>query len=694
MRDYTVIAPDGTELTITGPADATPEQIRSAAQRAFSMRQQSPQPKPAEAPKESEAFRQGRQAPGWQRGLSSALQGPTFGFIDEIAGGVRALADTNRQPGLAGFREAYERERDFIRGAAAQESEDNPITSTVTRLAASAPVMAVAPTLGAVRGVAAPMGAGRTIGSAAATGAAYGALSGVGESTAQSPEEIAADGLMGGLTGAAMSGATQGALGVGGWIRNAVGPRLPSLRRADTQGGGGGGAPSAVQEQARLKVAEALLRDAPQGMEDNAASVIGRAQARLRQLGPQARVADAAGENATRLLDIVATTPGRTANLLGPAQRERIAGRGERLRDAASDALGAGGRRLQTSLDDWMAQRKEAATPIYNELRSRFGNIPADDELKAIVTAAVDVGADKQAARIATANRQQFTLDPAGNQMRFDDLNSLKQGLDDMISAEGRAGNRSTVAALMQLKNELVGKLDEATTVLVKQGDEVQAVPLYQKARQAFAGPSALMNAAEEGRKVMSMDDQAIGAALAGLTKSEADAFRVGAFEALRSKLGTTSGQTQILGLWKEPNTQEKLRALFGNERDYRKFVAETLREGKMKRLDAVAQNSKTAQRQQGAADLDAQAAGDAMQAAGGLATGRLDALLMPAIRAANRVQTPEPVRDEIGRILLSRDPQEIKQLRDLLTQVNAARQGQVRLSGQVGGMSGAMAVE
>ena len=34
-RDYTIAGPDGREVTITGPDNATPEQIRQAAEQAF-----------------------------------------------------------------------------------------------------------------------------------------------------------------------------------------------------------------------------------------------------------------------------------------------------------------------------------------------------------------------------------------------------------------------------------------------------------------------------------------------------------------------------------------------------------------------------------------------------------------------------------------------------------------------------------
>ncbi len=44
QRDYTITGPDGSDLTITGPDNATPEQLRTAAQAAYRIKQGQPKP--------------------------------------------------------------------------------------------------------------------------------------------------------------------------------------------------------------------------------------------------------------------------------------------------------------------------------------------------------------------------------------------------------------------------------------------------------------------------------------------------------------------------------------------------------------------------------------------------------------------------------------------------------------------------
>ena len=41
-REYTIVAPDGRELTIVGPENATPQQLRAAAESAFKAAQPAP----------------------------------------------------------------------------------------------------------------------------------------------------------------------------------------------------------------------------------------------------------------------------------------------------------------------------------------------------------------------------------------------------------------------------------------------------------------------------------------------------------------------------------------------------------------------------------------------------------------------------------------------------------------------------
>lgn len=596
---------------------------------------------------ESPAFQEGRQLPGAVRGLASVAQGPTLGFADEIAGAVGGGLEALRG---GEFGPEYRRVRDMARGAAKQEAEDNPIFSTATQLAAGAPALMANP----VGSLWKPVSMAGRAGLSALQGLLFGSASGAGQSTAETPIGVAAD--------AAKSGATSAAFGavaspvseiVGKGVRTAAANVMPGV----------------AENYARQKVAEALVRDAPKGATTE--QVTGRAAQRLSTLGPEARVIDVGGQNTRQLADTLATLPGATKQAAEEAIRVRQAGRGDRLIGAAQKQLNPAGVRLAETVDDLVAQRAEAAKPLYDALYQQ--SVQPTAQLREIVAAADKLGAGAAAKRMATASRSPYSLTTDAPQMGMRDLDQLKQGLDDIIGGLQRSGNNKEAAAVIGLKNDMLKELDSATK------------GAYKAARDAFSGPSALIDAATTGRKALSMEDTEIARLVKGMSQSEAEAFRVGAAEALRAKLGTRAGQTGLMDMWREPATQEKLKAIFGSEREFRQFAADLARERRLKGIESVGRGSQTAARQYGAGDLDLSAVAGAAQTAGSVASGNVPGMLAGVASAWNRVKTPEPVRDRMGALLLLQGQQGRQGLLDIENSVREVMNARIRNAGALG---------
>lgn len=616
------------------------------------------------APAERRAYRQGRtEAGGVTRGLANVLQGPTFGFADEIGGGIGALIDVARRGGS--LAEAYRTNRDYLRGASDQAAADNPLLSAVTQSMASAPTMVLGMGANLVRGA----GTAANVGRAAITGATTGALTGAGRSEASSLGGVATDAAEGAATGAALGSAASGL----GAAVGAVGRNVAARAGGQT-----------TRDVAAEKLAEALLRDARGAAAKSGDAAAARTTARLRTLGPEATLADAGGANVRQLADTLATLPGATKDAADRLIRDRQAGRAARLIGSADAALGAGGQRLAPTLQALEQQRAADAVPLYNALRG--SQLAPTDEMRSIIAAAEELGAGKLARTIATAERQAYTLgDDAAQAYRFADLDRLKRGLDTMISREVESGRTTaTGAALTSLKNALVGEMDRATV------DPATSKSLYAAARAAYAGPSALMGAAEAGRAAVSKGETGIRQAMAGLSESELQAFRVGAFDALRTKIGASDvGRGEILNLWKNPAARERLQALFGDERSFRRFAVDAARESRLKALESVGKGSQTAARQFGAGDLDM----DALQAIGtagrDIATGSPIGAAAALSTAWNRVAMPEAVRDEIGRMLLARGPDAAASLNALRGTANRVQSARAARAAALGGLSG-----
>lgn len=599
------------------------------------------------------AYESGRRAPGMLQGLASVINGPLMGFGDEVLGAGQAAMDKlTGAPGT--FGERYAERRDYLRGMQDKQSQENPWTTGLTQAAASAPMALLSPLRALGIGSSAIQKTGM-IGNtlrAAGSGAMYGAVGGAGNSRADNIEGIATDAVTGALTGAAIGAVTTPIVAAMGAVGKNVAQRLSETSAA---------------AYAREKVAEALARDARGNVfASNASDPINQVTARLNKLGPDAALVDAAGRNTNQLLDTLATLPGRTKDSVYNFQRQRTAGVAGRLRDAADNALGTQGQRLSATIEDLVTTREAAAGPIYERLRQV--NLTPSQNLSSIVNAADELGALKLAREIATAQRVPFSIDTARQtgsglmntqnppQWNAGQIDLVKQALDQMLQSGKAIGKDGRVTpfgnAVTRLNNALKGEMDQLTF------DPRTGESLYYSARNAFAGPSALIDAANAGRAAVTRDEATIQGFLQGMGQSERDAFKVGAFEALRAKLGTQGGQTQIMNMWKEPTTQEKLKLIFGSERDFREFASAAARESVMKRAQSIGQGSQTASRQAGMADLDVSAMTDAAQALSAAKTGNPLGVMGAVQNIWGRVSTPQTVRDEMGRLLLLQGPQ------------------------------------
>lgn len=618
-------------------------------------------------PKETD-YQAGKNKPGWQQGLASVINGPLMGFGDEVLGGVGGAIDTVKNGGS--FVDNYRANRDTVRGMQDKQSEDNPITTMVTQGMASAPTLLASPLrLLGLAPSAVKAGLAVNTGRAALAGAGYGAVGGAGNSTAETAGGVALDTLKGagfGAAGGAVLTPAQAAMGAGG--RNVM------ARLSDTS----------AAAYAREKLAEALSRDARGTVfTSGEGNPLTQIAARQNKLGPEAVLADAGGKNTNQLLDTLATLPGRTKDAVAQVQHQRTATVGDRLRTAADDALGTNGQRLAPTLENLVQQRESQAAPLYARLRTI--DVAPTPELTSIIHAADELGALKVARDIATANRTGFSIDavhpaagrdalmnPQAQRWNMGQLDMVKQGMDQLLQspkAMGADGKLTPMGhALQRLNTSLKGELDNLTF------DPKTGESLYYSARNAFAGPSALMDAASKGRMAVSRDESTINGMVHGMSQGELEAFRVGAFDGLRGKLGTQGGQTNILNMWKEPATREKLQVIFGDERSFREFAAAAARESTMKRLQSVGTGSQTAARAAGMGDLDMSALSDIGGAVGAAKTGNVLGALGAARSAWTRVATPEPVRNEMGRLLLSRGPeaqQNVNALSELVQRMN-----------------------
>lgn len=689
MPTFKFTGPDGKQYTVNGPDGATEQQ-------AFQMLQTQLGQQQGEAASETPRAEGGSTVVD---GIKGAAAGAGLGFANIVLGaqrlagkGLVALDDkvsqttlsslvTGKKPkgmiGRAGDWLVNDADAGKARLALenAPYKEASPLMNMVGEVGGAMVVPAGRLLPGALRTASTTKGVVGILpraGQAAATGAAYGGVAGATGSNADTFGGMLADGASGAAVGATLGGVSSPvAAGIGAVSRN-VGQRVSQTKAADF---------------AREKIAEALARDARGTLATGGyTNPLYQAAARFKRLGPEAVLADAGGRNTNQLLDTLVTLPGRTKEKAFNVLHERTAGVGDRMRAAAEDALNTQGQRLPSTVDSLINRRQLDSAPLYNQLRQI--DIQPSQQLADIVKAADELGATKLGREIATARQMPFTLDAAQpSRWNMGDLDHVKQGIDQVLASRKAMNTDGTLTpighAYQALKTKLVGALDDATT------NQQTGASLYREARAAFATPSALIDAANAGRSAITRDEANIMKMVKGMSDNELQAFRIGAYEGLHAKLGTQGGQTNIMNMWKEPATQEKLQAIFGNERSYRQFASSVSKEAQLKRLQSVGAGSQTAARQAGMGDLDMSALKDAGAAFGAAKTGNLLGAVGAGQNAWSRVAVPQQVRDQMGSMLLSRGVEggaTLNSLADLVGMVNTRN---LLLSNRAGMVSG-----
>ena len=620
---------------------------------------------------ESPAMVQGRQSdlsmPS-KMGLAAA-QGLTFNFAPKIAGAGAAGVDILQRGFDSTPTETYANTRDYIKGVNEQFRETNPKTAFASELVGGLPLLLTP--LGMTskaKQTADALSAAQKMSMAAKRAGTQGTISAVGASDinpvtnpTEYSQDIAKKGAIAAASGGVLSGAGQGVYNVGSNVAQRY-------------------IPESAKDAARIKLAQALQRGSSA---DGSNTVLSRVEREM-GLNPNASIAQAGGPSALAQLDVLASMPGQAKSLVERRIREQQMFRPERLANAADEALGTQSKGFTATLDALTAVKKATADPLYKKLENV--SLKIDDELQSLIQASRSAHGK---AELLTELNRKLPLDisklKAGDDVPLNALDLIKQSLYDLgESARGEFGKATnTSRAYDDLRVSLTKKL-EALSPADKNGS------IYRQALDAYAGPSQLGNAVVKGRTAMKQDDIALSDLMGNMSPSELEAFRIGALQSLKEKVGTEAGQTSLLKMWKEPATSNRLKEIFGD--NYQKFAQDVAKEARLKPLEQVGRGSGTFSRMAGAEDLGVMpttmAAGKAVA---NVATGSPMAAAGEAVNVKNRIgqvinQMPETTRNELAKMLLLRGPTGQLEVENTAALIRALNQRSTQL--QTGGGS------
>jgi hypothetical protein len=161
-------------------------------------------------------------------------------------------------------------------------------------------------------------------------------------------------------------------------------------------------------------------------------------------------------------------------------------------------------------------------------------------------------------------------------------FDAVKRGLDEIAQeARNPVTGRPTQFGLM------IERQRENLTGLLR-----DRFPRYARALDAWAGPSALMDAMRSGRNLLAEGAEAserTAAAIQKMSPSEREFFRVGVARGLMDRIDSTvdgAEQTRLNRIFMTSGVRERLRAAFDSEDEFNAFARALEREGNIARTN------------------------------------------------------------------------------------------------------------
>jgi hypothetical protein len=355
----------------------------------------------------------------------------------------------------------------------------------------------------------------------AAAGAATGALFGAGKA-----EEV------GDVPGRATVGAGFGA-GIGALIPLTI--------------AGGAAGFSALRSRIRPEKGAADRISQAMGRDEITPEQIAGLLEEAKKLGRPARVVDVGGTSLRRELEVAAQLPGPAARFVEKTLSARNKDQITRLSKDLMRGAGVKADDVNDAIMGAMNTRSAAARPVY-ERAMNFSAELNDDIVRAWNNATkTPLGKQAMGKARKILNVEKFDEAPL-----MERINAFKQGLDDVIEASKRKGERGIARKALEVKNSLIKTVDDVN-------------PDYKNARQIWENGSNYLDAIDRGREILKPTFTAAKLAreFEGMTNAEKEAFRVGAVDSIITKLRQQSAkEPNLIRLIRSPEMRDKLKAI------------------------------------------------------------------------------------------------------------------------------------
>lgn len=402
----------------------------------------------------------------------------------------------------------------------------------------------------------------------------------------------------------------------------------------------------------------------------------------LAERGETGLIADV-GPNTQALAETLAQQPGQAKKIVATAIDDRAAGSRNRIDDVITKAFGPR-QDVATVTRETIAERKAAADPLYETFRST--QVFPSPEIKALTPVLEKDGLFATARHLMglegkPVDKNFFTIGERKNFPTTEAYDYVKQAIDGKIGEALKNNNRNVARIYTGLKNKLTTAIDNHP--------DAKVAGVWKEAREAYADPTRVMNAREEGQNVWSraMRSDELKYQLSDYSPKERTAFKEGARDGLARMMDlSVNGDNATRRMLMAPENIAKMRLISDDAgaTQIMKALGNETKSVEMSRT--VLQNSRTAAREAAKEDLtgkprgdfgvkDAYAAGGVMGAARSAAS----KVIQKVLENAQKGKTND-LHADIGKILVAPDTPERAQIiqRIFDTAKRADRSGKV----------------
>ena len=503
-------------------------------------------------------------------GFAAFIAGASMHFSDELIGQIRAAVGDEDLTALTSGLNQFRQESDL---PAISESDVAAVLErrSMQRYSDENPKMALGLEIaGAIgTGIVVPGGWTATIPRALGVAATSGAIAGAGAADENESR------TSGAIKGAGLGAGGQGAVSLLGRGGQSL---IRGLRTGTPQTSG-------------RKIGEKVLREA---MESDAVTPADVAGTIAGAGGKPVALADM-GENLRGTLDAAKLLPGRAKKTVVDFVRERDKSMVTRLTEDLKTAFGKSAR-FFPEFKSMEATRKRLGGQLYTKANKKW--LPVTNELRAIWSRPSVQDALSKADEIARESGKRMPkivindrgklVDGDGNvinKISTQTMHFIKLAVDDVVfTGSAPVGGTGPVilGAVKQTRQKLLDYMDRNN-------------PAYRRARDYWAGEMSASNAMKEGRKFLRADPDELDDAITHMGKSELEAFRLGAMQALIDGIeGGIDTANLARNMIKRTRHKKLIRSTFpkneAGQKAFNKFIANLETEIDMKSTSGLVQ--------------------------------------------------------------------------------------------------------